>query len=672
MLRTSLIILFTILSLIKLSVMYLLTEFSDGLTAVNDWIPNLLDACIISLSAIMIIIYLIKHKYIELPHETKNAYIALKVGIIVFTLEVILMQVTEPQVMPLQGWQIGLLDVLLFSLSSVIGIYYIVLKPIVSANDHTYSQPSHYKSIIINSFLAYISFALILLIALVDSYHQQLGRHKHELLLKENAALHQAKNEFLGQLNHASRDLLIFANELNVQEYLNGETSLKEKLEQNYKNTIAFKDYYMQIRILDDLGKELIRVEHDNKIIKISPDNKLQDKSDRYYFKEGISLNVGEIFISPLDLNVEGNAVETPFQPMIRLVTPIANTEGKKAGVFVLNLYGNYLLNELTNLSNSANGKVMLLNSDAYWLFGGENNENWAFMFEDKMNISFKNKYPDVWNKIENIQQGEIKSIGASFIVNTMAFSPELTGISLFSDAARQQKQTHWPTWKLVSILQYQVMKDQLILTKQLMSILYISLLLFAGLGSILLVKANITREKYQEEIKKLAFKDSLTKLFNRRLFSEKIDQEIIRSRLEAQSLAVMYFDLDHFKEINDNLGHDAGDEALKESAIRLQNCLRKIDIVARLGGDEFAALLPHVNDFHHIENIANRIIKAFNQPFDLLGTQEKLGISIGITILLDTDNDHIPIIKRADRAMYEAKRNGKNSFRFFNHEMIK
>jgi len=656
-------ILFVSLAITEAIIMLLLAEFSNE--HIGLWIPALFDAGVVSLVAIGVITQLLKNKSIVLLDSTRSEFIAFEIGIIVFTLEAVMMLLFDLLPFNLNDWQTGLMDVLALSFFSVVLIYFVVFKPFVGEELSQQSEFTRFEPTIINSVLAYMSFAILLLMALLVTYHQQLEQRRQDLVLQEITELNQTKNEFLAQLSHASRDLLILANEFDIKEFLNNASHAKDELQINYSNIIEFKDYYVQIRVLNTQGKEMIRVQRRGNKVEVSSQQQLQDKSDRYYFKEGIRLKVGEVLISPLDLNVERGVVEQPFNPTIRLATPIVDLVGKKSGVIVINLRGTHLLNKLQSAADISKGKVMLLNSDGYWLFGGDNHTNWAFMFEDKLTLRFQRDYPDVWMQIKHMQHGRIETRLASVILQTIEFSPEPISVEFSANTNMKGSARHWPIWKLITVIPFTVITEQLIQTRKLMIILYFSMLVLAALGTILLARAIITRRKYETEVRKQAFHDHLTGLCNRRLFTEKMKQESIRARRESSGLALMYFDLDYFKQINDELGHDAGDEALKEAAVRLQDNLRDCDIVARLGGDEFAALLPKPGNIKDITKIAERVIESFMQPFELLGHKRSLGISVGIAIQQNSNESNFSLTQRADHAMYEAKNAGRNGFKF-------
>ncbi len=174
----------------------------------------------------------------------------------------------------------------------------------------------------------------------------------------------------------------------------------------------------------------------------------------------------------------------------------------------------------------------------------------------------------------------------------------------------------------------------------------------------------------YAERVEYLAYHDGLTSLPNRSLFSKLLIQNIREASRYHRQLAVLFLDLDRFKQINDTLGHDAGDQLLQEVAIRLKACLRASDIVARLGGDEFVILLPELSEDKYVATIAQKVLSAVARPFNLRGKEFRVTASIGISIFAQDGLDEQTLKKNADIAMYQAKQRGKNNFQFYSEKL--
>ncbi|MCG6656240.1 EAL domain-containing protein [Halomonas campisalis] len=173
-----------------------------------------------------------------------------------------------------------------------------------------------------------------------------------------------------------------------------------------------------------------------------------------------------------------------------------------------------------------------------------------------------------------------------------------------------------------------------------------------------------------EERIRKLAYYDPLTRLPNRRLLEDRLALAIRHAHRNGNRLAVLFLDLDHFKQVNDSLGHGVGDELLVLVAERLQHRLREDDTLARLGGDEFLILLPDLEAVEEVTRIARRLIEAVSEPC-LLGDQTfRIGCSLGISLYPDDADGAEALIHCADMAMYRAKQEGRNAYRLYRAEM--
>ena len=183
-------------------------------------------------------------------------------------------------------------------------------------------------------------------------------------------------------------------------------------------------------------------------------------------------------------------------------------------------------------------------------------------------------------------------------------------------------------------------------------------------------VRANEAKLSHALRVEFLAYHDSLTALPNRSLFNKLLSQAISQARRYDKQLAVAFIDLDRFKQINDTLGHEAGDQLLKEVANRLKGCLRDSDTVARLGGDEFVVLLTELGDKKYAATVAQKIITIIAKPFVLLGQEFRVTASIGISTYPNDGRDEQTLTKNADIAMYQAKEDGKNNFQFYSEKL--
>ena len=177
-------------------------------------------------------------------------------------------------------------------------------------------------------------------------------------------------------------------------------------------------------------------------------------------------------------------------------------------------------------------------------------------------------------------------------------------------------------------------------------------------------------RKKSAEQLFNLAHYDVITNLPNRLLFHNRLDQEIKKSQRTNSKLAVMLLDLDHFKEVNDTLGHDKGDTLLKQVAKRLKICIRDTDILARLGGDEFTLIIPFNDNLHIVDRVAQKILTSLAQPFQLEANPVYISASMGVTVFPQDGQSIKELLKNADQAMYAAKKSGRNRYNYFTSSM--
>jgi len=178
------------------------------------------------------------------------------------------------------------------------------------------------------------------------------------------------------------------------------------------------------------------------------------------------------------------------------------------------------------------------------------------------------------------------------------------------------------------------------------------------------IIRDITARKSAEEKIRQMAYHDHLTGLPNRALFYDRLQQALAYVHRNKSLMAVLMLDLDHFKPINDELGHEWGDQALIEVSNRLQKCIRASDTAARLGGDEFSIILLDVSSEEAACKMAEKVISAIGQPLILKGSQYTMGVSIGICLASSKESDLENLVSTADAAMYQAKESGRNCYR--------
>lgn len=188
--------------------------------------------------------------------------------------------------------------------------------------------------------------------------------------------------------------------------------------------------------------------------------------------------------------------------------------------------------------------------------------------------------------------------------------------------------------------------------------------------GSIWLFE-DVTRERENEaRLTRLASIDTLTGLPNRAVFNDRLEHALHKSHRQSHRLAVCFIDLDHFKNINDSLGHKAGDLLLCEVAKRLRSCVREGDTVARLGGDEFTVILEEIRSAQYVGKVAEKLLATISMTYFIENTEVNISPSVGISLYPADGRDVDILVRNADAAMYHAKSSGRNNFQFYSAEM--
>lgn len=455
---------------------------------------------------------------------------------------------------------------------------------------------------------------------------------------------------------------------------------------------------YDQIRLLDMSGQETNRINLENQSIVQVPANKLQNKSHRYYFKETVALDMGEIFISPLDLNIENGKIEQPIKPMIRIGTPVYSQTGKKVGILLLNYLAQNLLDKISHLTDYQTQPISLLNGQGYWLKNANSDMTWGFMYNNEQR--FQNYYPRVWSELLEQEKGQILTRFGIFSFASTYPIHESLPVHL-----HVKPDTHFEghgltiknyVWKIVSLIPDETlnsMQRDILVRFSYTAIPLLLLLIFVGwrltlyrlkhikakqalIKSYQLLEQRVDertqelqheveiRTKAEDRMRHMASYDALTGIPNRALFNDRLLTVMAMNKRHKSSSALLFIDLDNFKNVNDDYGHEAGDMVLKQVSKRLKDKVRSSDTVGRYGGDEFVVLLHEINSEDDAIFVAKEIIQTISQEYIEKEVTALIGCSIGIAVYKDeylTINDYI---KKADEAMYTIKKSGKNHYK--------
>lgn len=261
----------------------------------------------------------------------------------------------------------------------------------------------------------------LVIASIVIVYNLNKTYDQRAILKREATHVSFIEQHIHNVFRQVTSDLQILKSHHDLRDFLNvkSETNI-ENLTNAYISMSSSKDVYDQIRYIDAAGEEIIKVLYNNGRPEAVDSSMLQNKRDRYYFTNTMTISEDETFISPFDLNIEEGVIEKPIKPVIRLATPVFDSAGDKGGIVVLNFNGRNLLNDIEQFKLQEEGQLMLLDQNSYWLKGPTAEDEWGFMYSDTQNINFKNKYPEVWFEMNNKLGGQIYTDDGIFIFDTV------------------------------------------------------------------------------------------------------------------------------------------------------------------------------------------------------------------------------------------------------------
>lgn len=263
------------------------------------------------------------------------------------------------------------------------------------------------------------------------------------------------------------------------------------------------KEMYDQIRFLDEKGTEVIRIQNKDGKFHIVPEKELQHKGDRYYFKESYPLKEDEIYISPMDLNIEGGRIEEPLKPMVRFATPVFDKQGRKRGIVIINFLVEMQLKRFKGRALNSS-PAMLLNSEGFWLYGPDPRDEWGFMYPDKKDRTFGNDFPDEWRRITSAESGQFYSKKGFFTFTTvypLAVAGRTVNKTTPGDRLPGAKDYYW---KVVSVLRPGAIYEGNNLSRTILK-LYAVLVFFLAVSSLYIAVLNVRKREAEEALVKKA-----------------------------------------------------------------------------------------------------------------------------------------------------------------------
>ena len=527
-----------------------------------------------------------------------------------------------------------------------------------------------------NFIITFFIIVAIIVGSLMLYYQKKTNDFLQYLKITENQTLKLEKNIILQKFNSLHTDLLSLAKQNSLYNFLESRTAGSKILAaKEFADFCRLKGLYDQIRFIDKNGMKVFKVNYNSGTSKNVSDNQLHSLKKRSFFRDTYDLKHNQIYISPLELFIKNGKTAQPQKPIMFLGTPVFDKNKEKQGVIIINYLAADIISTIANFAKLSLGSIMLVNSNGYWLLGAEKpSSNWGFMYKNRLNSEFSKAYPVVWREVINNESAQIITDKGMFTSTTIPlsqlfkrtdseFNPGIN--ALIQNKIIADKNECF--WKLISF----VPKKDFIsnANESLLEYLFwlARILLISSTIPAFLIAYFISKRKHKHaELYRMANFDKLTNLPNRKRFFEILQQAVRLAIRNKNIFALLYLDIDNFKDINDSLGHEQGDNLLQEAAVRFTRSVRNSDLVARIGGDEFVIILHNIQSINNAKMVANKIIGNFSEPFLLDNEDFKIGVSIGISIFSkDSNNDSI-LLKQADKAMYEAKQSGKNKFNVF------
>lgn len=467
---------------------------------------------------------------------------------------------------------------------------------------------------------------------------------------------------------------------------------------------------FLELRLISasDYGLERVRVERVGpSTLRVQGDD-LQEKGHYAYVFDTLKLPARATYMSSITINHEGGTYAGLEQPTLQLAMPVMDADNNAIGVVVVNLDLNGMFNLLAADLPPA-FKLFLANAEGDILVHPDNSK--TFGFDKGRRVLLQDEFESLRAMISRQQDhvvfeardGDYAEVPvvAAFIASKVKVSSSESRLILglaqpLGEVLVQSQQLGSTILQIVVGLFLLCLLLAVLLARALtrpINAVTAAAQRFAnGLppGDLPLLRQDeigslarsfqqmhllITRQladlhDNQEELEHLAQHDMLTGLPNRRLFQERLEQALAHARRYGENGCLLFIDLDAFKAINDEYGHDAGDEVLKTVAQRMQHTVREVDTVARLGGDEFVVLLGAAVSHSHLVTIADKLLAAIQEPISVqvqVHTQVlKVTASIGISRYPQDGHTTTDILATADQAMYSAKLAGRDSYRFF------
>ena len=480
----------------------------------------------------------------------------------------------------------------------------------------------------------------------------------------------------------------------------------KSGLADTFSAMLAIHPEYFQIRLIsaDKYGLELVRVDRNGKELTRVTAGNLQEKAHYPYIFDALHLGRGDVHLSDITINHEEGAHSGLNKPTLTTSTPVIAHDGKVLGLIVINID----LNGLSRLLKAnLPGAYQLYLTNQWGDFLIHPDATQTFGFDQGRRILVQ----DIFEPVSSLIQGESLDVSMNvkkersanqdgFIAaftrlpfgDTIKKRFVILGLSQpLDNIAHETTRLGWNTIQIVLVFSGLALILSMLISRIVtgpLNVMVGSIKRFSKehIISVLPLKRNdelglLSRSFHdmqteilahlselnesRKALDHLARHDALTGLPNRRMFFDRLEHAIANSRRSGKQLAILFVDLDYFKEINDSFGHAMGDAVLSAVANLLKTTVREVDTVARLGGDEFVILLDTIDNPQHVITIVQKVHDRFQSTMSIKGRELHVHASIGVSLFPNDGKDADELMQNADQAMYDSKKDGKNAFKF-------
>jgi len=347
--------------------------------------------------------------------------------------------------------------------------------------------------------LLFLFLTTVIAVVLFSFYRVSFMGEEHLVKNNQKDILKHMKDISVADLGAVVSDLMFLSEHKLMQDYLQDPSKTNaDNLAAEYISFSTRKSIYDQVRFIDAAGMELVRVNHNGGDVTSASAEKLQSKAERYYVKGTLALTKGKVFVSPLDLNVEGSQIERPLKPVMRFGTPVFDNSGKLRGMMLINYLAQKFIDRLGNYDSGLQHQLALLNEEGYYLCGLEDSKLWGFMLEGGRGDTFQSSYKDEWIKLNEGDKGQFYTTNGLFSYVTIYPVRDSLGINevMALDSAEPGY-----LWKMVTFVPEDLIGGLVNADRYLFIAAFLTV--FTGVGLWYLACARLRKVYAENELKK-------------------------------------------------------------------------------------------------------------------------------------------------------------------------